>query len=140
MNDASKPKAAQARKAKVKAAPAAPASVQPKQEAQMPVFSASTGLSLFWQKASGQMNPEEMEWVADGAAQQVGMNLRALACMVEGTACLVSSDTSSGSFQDACSTSTLLFNLHNQLDFLAGLAAIADDANCRVRLALKGQQ
>jgi hypothetical protein len=116
---------------------AAPASPQPEQH-KMPVFSTAGAMSLMWHKAVGKMDPQELEWIAGGAAEQAGCEARALAATLEGVACLVSSDESSGAFQDADSVSTLLFGLSNQVSTIAGLAEIAADANYRVRLALKG--
>lgn len=126
---------------KTKATTAGLASVQPSQEPQprMPVFSTSSGMSLLWQKASGKMSLRELEWLADGAAQQVESDARALADVLMSTGCLVSSDDGkAGSFEDPGNTSYLIFNLHHQLDTIAGLANIAADASYRARLALKG--
>ena len=120
------------------AAPATPASIQPEPH-RMPVFSTSTGMSLLWQKASGQMNLQELEWLADGAARQVRSEADSLATVMMNTGCLVQADEGNvGSFLDTDSAADLFFNLHNQLDAIAGLANIAEDASYRVRLALKG--
>ena len=122
--------------ARNKAAPASPQPAQPIKR----VFTTASALALLWQKASDTMSPPELEWFADGAAEQVGRDARTLADVLEGTACLVANDEETGSFRDADSTSTLLFNLQNQLNTIAGLADIAADASYRVRLALKGGQ
>ena len=50
---------------------------------------------------------------------------------------LSGSDTDSGSFQNTESTADLLFNLHNHLDAIAGLADIASNAGAQARDALK---
>ena len=63
---------------------------------------------------------------------------RALAATLEGVASLVSTDERAGSFQHTDDLSSLLFNLHNQLNTIAGLSDLADEANYRVRRALKG--
>jgi hypothetical protein len=116
-----------------------PASAQPEQEARMPLFSTSAGLSMLWQKASGQMNLQELEWLADGAARQVRSESASLATVMMNTGCLVQADDGNvGSFLDTDSAADLFFNLHNQLSAIAGLANIAEDASHRVRLALKG--
>ena len=121
--------------APIKTAP----SPQPAQP-MMRVFTTASALALLWQKASDTMSPPELEWFADGAAEQVGRDARTLADVLEGTACLVANDEETGSFRDADSTSTLLFNLQNQLNTIAGLADIAADAGFMVRKALKGGQ
>lgn len=120
-----------------KAAPAALASVQPEQP-RMTIFTTASAMALMWEMAHKQMSAQEMEWFADGAAEQVGNDVRALSAVVEDTACLLASDEVSGAFQTAKSTSTLLFNLHNQLDAIAGLAEISEQANWFARRALKG--
>ena len=119
------------------AAPAAPGSVQP-ELLHKPVFSTASAMALMWEKSYKQMTAKEMEWFADGAAEQVNNDVRALSATLEGLACLVSSDEESGSFQSARSTSTLLFNLHNQLNVIAGLADVSEQANWLARRALKG--
>ena len=122
---------------KIKTLPAS-AQAQPAPD-RMPVFSTASALAVLWQKANGSMTPHELEWMADGAAQQVSHDARTLAAVVEGTACLVSSDEgNTGAFADSDSTSTLLFNLHSQLSTLAGLAEISAQANSLARPALKG--
>ena len=119
---------------------AAPAKVQPQPAPdRMPVFSTASALAVLWKKASSEMHTHELEWFADGAATQVSHDARTLAAVVEGTACLVSSDEgNTGAFADSDSTSTLLFNLHSQLSTLAGLAEISAQANSLARPALKG--
>ena len=104
----------------------------------MGVFTTASAMALMWEKSCKQMTAKEIEWFADGAIEQVGMNIRALAAVVEGTACLVSSDRTSGGLQGTDSTSSLLFNLHNQLDAITGLVSIAEDAGYLARLAVKG--
>lgn len=47
-------------------------------------------------------------------------------------------ETTTGAFQTAKSTSTLLFNLHNQLEVIAGMADISEQANWLARQAMKG--
>ena len=121
--------------APIKTAP----SPQPAQP-MMRVFTTASALALLWQKASDTMSPPELEWFADGAAEQVGRDARTLADVLEGTACLVANDEDTGSFRDADSASKLLFNLHNQLNAIAGLADIAADAAFMVCKALKGGQ
>jgi len=112
----------------------APASVQPK----MPTFTTAGALMLLWEKARESMTPHEVEWMAIGAGEQVGCEARALAATLEGVASLVSTDERAGSFQHTDDLSSLLFNLHNQLNTIAGLSDLADEANYRVRRALKG--
>lgn len=122
----------------ITAAPATPASVQPKSH-QMPAFSTSSAMSVLWQKASGQMNLQELEWLADGAARQVRTEADSLATVMMNTGCLVQADDGNvGSFLSTDSAADLFFNLHNQLNTIAGLANIAEDASYRVRFALKG--
>ena len=113
-----------------------PASVQP-EPSRMAMFTTSSAMALLWKKSCKQMTAKELEWFADGAIEQVGMNIRALSDVLEGTACLVSSDSTSGGLQDTDSTSSLLFNLHNQLDAIAGLADIANAAGAMARRAAK---
>jgi len=120
-------------------ATAASASLSAAQENRMPCFSTSSAMGMLWQKASGQMNLQELEWLAEGAATQVSYETRALAQVLENTGCLVMEDDgNTGSFQSAHGSSNLLFHLHYQLSTLAGLAEVAADASFRVRLALKG--
>lgn len=120
------------------AAQAAPASTQPEPH-RMPVFSTSGAMSMLWQKAAGKMNLQELEWLADGAAQQVRSEADSLADVLMNTGCLVQSDEgAAGSFMGTDSASSLIFNIRNQLCTIAGLADIAADASYRVRLALKG--
>lgn len=119
---------------KMKTPAAAPASPVPG----LPIFTTAGALQLLWEKACDNMAPHEVLWMADGAAEQVGCEARALAATVEGLASLVSTDENAGSFRDPGELSSLLFNLHNQLNTIAGLSELADGANYRVRLALKG--
>jgi hypothetical protein len=115
------------------------ASAQSEQAGRMPVFSTAAGLSMLWQKASGQMNLQELEWLADGAARQVRTEADSLATVMMNTGCLVQADDGNvGSFLSTDSAADLFFNLHNQLNTIAGLANIAEDASYRVRFALKG--
>lgn len=118
--------------AHIKTAP----SPQPEQP-MMRVFTTASALALLWQKASDTMSPPELEWFADGAAEQVGREARTLADVLESTACLVAGDECAGSFQDTDSTSKLLFSLQNQLNTIAGMADIAADAGFMVRKAMK---
>lgn len=115
----------------------APGATQPAQPL-MTVFTTASVLAMMWKKSGDEMHLHELEWIATGAAAQVGCEARALAAVLESTACLVSSDETSGAFQDSSTTSNLLFNLHNQLSTIAGLADIAADASDRVIYALKG--
>ena len=101
------------------------------------VFKTSRAMATLWEIASNHLSLRELEWFADGAAEQVGNDVRALSYVLESTACLVASDKESGSFQSAKSTADLLFNIHNQLDAIAGLADIAESANAQARQALK---
>lgn len=101
-------------------------------------FTTASALRLLWDKAGSKMSLGELQWVADGAASQVSCQTRALATTLEGLACLVANDEDVGSFQDSVSVSRLLFGLHGQLDALAGLSELAEDAHDRVRSALKG--
>jgi len=105
----------------------------------MPVFSTSGAMSMLWQKAAGKMNLQELEWLADGAAEQVRSEADSLSDVLMNTGCLVQSDDGgAGSFMDPDSASSLIFNIRNQLCTIAGLADIAADAGYRARLALKG--
>jgi hypothetical protein len=116
----------------IKAAPAAPTNLK------MPTFSTASATAMMWEVACKQMSAQEMEWFADGAAEQVNNDVRALSAVLEETACMVASDEASGSFQSAKSTSTLLFHLHNQLSAIAGMAEISEQANWFARQAVKG--
>jgi hypothetical protein len=100
-------------------------------------FTVASALALLWEKASETLTQPELEWFAVGATEQISSRTHALSAVLENTACLVSSDKSSGGFQDTASTSELLFNLHNQLDAIAGLADIADVAGDMARWAAK---
>lgn len=119
------------------AAPTTPASVQPEQS-RMGVFTTVSALTLIWEKAHKHLTAQEMEWFADGAAEKVNGDIRALSTVLEETACIVASDEDSGYFQSAQSTSNLLFHLHNQLDAIAGMAEVSEQANWFARRALKG--
>ena len=116
---------------KITAVPATPAS--PK----MPIFSSASAMAMMWEVAYKQMSAQEMKWFADGAAEQVNTDVKALSAVLEETACLVAADET-GSFQSAKSTSTLLFHLHNQLSAIAGMAEISEQANWYARRAVKG--
>lgn len=98
-------------------------------------FTTASAMSLLWTRASREMHLHELEWFADGAAEQVGSDIRRLADVLEETACLASSGKSG--FQDSGSVSNLLFNLQSQLTTLAGLAEISADAGFMVRAAWK---
>lgn len=104
------------------------ASVSPEQPS-IKIFTTASAMALMWEKSYKQMTAKEMEWFADGAAEQVGNDIRALSAVVEDTACLLASDEVSGAFQTAESASNLLFNLHNQLDAIAGMAEVSEQAN-----------
>ena len=101
------------------------------------VFKTSRAMATLWEIASDHLSLRQLEWFANGASEQVGNDLRALSRVLEGTGCLVASDTDSGSFQNTESTADLLFNLHNHLDAIAGLADIASNAGAQARDALK---
>ena len=101
------------------------------------VFKTSRAMATLWEIASNHLSLRELEWFAIGAAEQSSIDIRALSRVIESTACLVASDKESGSFQDAQSTADLLFNIHNQLEAIAGLADIAESANAQARQALK---
>lgn len=103
----------------------------------MRAFTTESALALLWKKASRELHLHELEWFADGAAEQVGRDAGNLADVLESVGCLVAGDEHSGSFQDQHSTSRLLFNLKTQIEALAGLADIASDAGSMVRSALK---
>ena len=112
----------------------------PPEQPRMKVFTTESAMALMWKKANWQMGVHELEWFADGAAEQVGREARILADVLESTACLVKNDEDTGSFQDSESASKLLFNLQNQLNTIAGLADIAADASLLARKALKDIQ
>lgn len=113
------------------------ASVTPEQPSKK-IFTTASAIGLMWEKSYKQMTAKEMEWLADGAAEQVVNDARALSAVVDDIACLVAADEGMGAFQTAKSTSTLLFNLHNQLETIAGLADISEQANWFARQAMKG--
>ena len=121
------------------AAPAGPSIPQPEPR-RMPIFSTSGAMSLLWHKAASQMNLQELEWVADGAARQTRSAADSLTDVLTGIGCLVQADDGDvGSFVECDSSAALIFNIRNQIDAIAGLADLAADASYRVRLALKGQ-
>ena len=101
------------------------------------VFKISRAIATLWEIASNHLSLRELEWFASGAAGQVGIDVRALSCAIESTAGLMASDKQSGSLQDTQSTAELLFNIQNQLEAIAGLAGIADNASAQVCEALK---
>lgn len=105
----------------------------------MAPFTTAGAMSFMWQKAVRELHAHELEWFADGAAQQLSQETNALADMLNKLGCLVSCDDESGSFQSADGVANLLLNLSNQVSTLNGLADIAADASYRVRLALKGR-
>ena len=115
------------------------ASVTPEQPS-IKIFTTSSAIELMWEKSHKQMTAKEMEWFADGAAEKVNGDIRALSSLVEGLACMVSSDETSGAFQSAEGTSNLLFNLHHQLDAIAGMAEVSEQANWLAREAVKGRK
>ena len=112
------------------------ASIPPEQPSMKP-FTTASAMALMWKKSNWQMSAHELEWFANGAVEQVSTEAHALSAVLESTACLSMNDKDTGSFQDSDSTSSLLFNLHNQLNIIAGLADIATDASYRARQALK---
>ena len=115
----------------------APAGILTEQSS-MDIFTTSSALELMWSKSYKHMTPEEIEWFADGASEQVSNDVRTLSFVVDSTACMVSYDTEAGNFKSGGDVSNLLFNLHNQLNTIAGLASIAGEANYLARMAGKG--
>ena len=115
------------------------ASVPPEQPRMKP-FATASAMALLWKKSNWQMSAHELEWFANGAVEQVSTEAHALSAVLESTACLSLNDNDTGSFQDSGSTSSLLFNLHNQLSIIAGLADIASEAGVLARKALKDTQ
>ena len=107
---------------------------------EMGVFSKAGAMSLLWQKAERELHTHELEWFANGAAEQVVIETNALAKVLMGLGSLVAVDTEAGNFNCGSSVSSLLFNLSSQVDAINGLAQIADFAGYRVRQALKGRQ
>jgi hypothetical protein len=107
--------------------------------ATMPVFSTAGAMSLLWKKAAPELKLHELEWFADGAAEQINLDTNSLAATLRGLGCMVASDEESGSFRSANDVSDLLLNLSNQVSTLNGLASIAADASYLARLALRGQ-
>jgi hypothetical protein len=106
----------------------------------MKAFTTDTALALLWKKASPELHLHELEWFANGAAEQVATDSRALAGVLENVACLVHADddqTGTGSFRDSSGAANLLFDLKTRLDTLAGLADIAADAGFMARSAWK---
>lgn len=107
----------------------------------MPAFSTSGAMSLMWQRSASKMNLQELEWLADGAARQIQSEADSLADVLMNTGSLVQSDDGqAGAFMSTDSAASLIFNIHNQLCTIAGLADIAADAGYRARMVLKGQQ
>ena len=115
------------------------ASVPPEQPRINP-FTTAFAMALLWKKTSGQMDLNELEWFANGATEQVSTESHALSAVLESTACMVRSDETSGSFQDSDGMSSLLFNLHNQVSIIAGLADMASEAGFLARQARKNPQ
>lgn len=115
------------------------ASVTPEQPG-IGVFTAVSAMTLMFEKSYKHLTAKELEWLADGASEKINGDTRALSAMVEGLACMVSSDETSGAFESAGSTSNLLFNLHNQLDAIAGMAEVSERANWHAREAVKGRK
>jgi hypothetical protein len=107
------------------------------EESPLKRFTTSSAMALLWEKTSAKMTLQELDWFADGATEQVSTELRALSDVLENTACMVQNDEGTGSFQDSASTSSLLFNLHNQLSIIAELADIASEAGHFARRARK---
>lgn len=105
----------------------------------MPIFSTAMAMSLLCKKAATELKAHELEWFADGAAEQINLDTNSLAATLRGLGCMVASDEESGSFRSADDVSDLLLNLSNQVSTLNGLACIAADASYLARLALKGQ-
>jgi len=118
----------------------ADAATVPHEQPRINAFTTASAMALLWKKTSGQMDLNELEWFADGAAEQVGTESHALSDVLESTACMLRNDETTGSFPDSYSTSSLLFNLHNQLSIIAGLADIASEASFLARQARKNTQ
>lgn len=106
---------------------------------EMGVFSTSEAMAVLWKRAESKLKPHELEWFANGAAQQINLETGVLADVLMGLGSMVANDTEAGSLQSGDGVSNLLFNLSSQLSTLNGLANIAADASYLVRLALKGQ-
>lgn len=104
------------------------------------IFTSVSAMTLMFEKSYRHLTAKELEWFADGAAEKVNGDIRAFSAMVEGLACMVSSDETSGAFQSEEGTSNLLFNLHNQLDAIAGMAEVSEQANWLAREAVKGRK
>jgi hypothetical protein len=105
------------------------------------VFTTASAMGALWAKACDKLTTTELEWFANGAAEQVSHEAHNLSAVLESTGCLVQSDENeTGSFQDSNSSSHLLFNLQSQLSTIAGLADIASEAGSLARKALKDAQ
>lgn len=86
-----------------------------------------------WEKSSQQMNPEELKWFA-GFVEQAQLNAEDLAETIAGIGCLVGNDPEigAGNFQNKNSVMTLLINLSQQVDAIAGMIYIGDCATDRL--------
>ena len=105
------------------------------------VFTTASAMGTLWAKTCDKLTTPELEWFADGAAEQVSTEAHNLSAVLESTACLVQGDDNgTGSFLDSHSSSRLLFNLQSQLSTIAGLADIASEASFLARKALKDTQ
>ena len=107
---------------------------------EMGVFSTAGAMSLLWQKAVRELHTHELEWFANGAAEQVVIETNSLADVLMRLGELISGDADSGSFGTSDGVANLVWNISNQLSGINGLAQIADSAGYRVRQALKDQQ
>ena len=104
---------------------------------EMGVFSTAGAMSLLWQKAVRELHTHELEWFANGAAEQVVIETNSLADVLMRLGSLISCDSVSGSFGTKDGVANLVWNISNQVSAINGLAQIADSAGDRVRQALK---
>ena len=101
--------------------------------AQLSLFSPAAALDLLWARARPALDTRTLQWFADGASNHVATETMHLSGWLENLACLVSQDSTVGSFQSAESTGELLFSLASQIDGLRGMAEIAAEANWEIR-------
>lgn len=99
-------------------------------ESTLEVGTISNCMYKLWEASADNLTREQLAWFA-GLAETVEAQARYLADLTEGLGCIVADDET-GSFQSGRSLSTLLFNINNQLETIAGLIQISGSAADRL--------
>lgn len=103
-------------------------------------------LMALYRHAKDDMQPEELEGVADVLTEEAGDTAVNLSKIVSGLAFLITKDAeqkpSTGCFQDAQSMFPLLWGISQQFDHLAAMIRVGDEARdeARYRRELAAEQ